>query len=89
MPEGGTGFEKIEKIEKPLGLLPEAASAPGGDTPEYVLETCDAGMCPYGISSIIVHYFHRSASAYTRLGTSQVGEERVPAHPLCVYIPHD
>lgn len=41
MPEGGTGFEEIQKVERPLGLDDTKAASSEGS--EYILETCGAG----------------------------------------------
>lgn len=47
LPGGGTGFEEIEKPITPLDLQTETAEESKGldSTSDYVLETCDAGLC--------------------------------------------
>ena len=43
MPEGGTGFEAVEKPERPLGLDKTQSTTP--EDSSYVLEMCGAGEC--------------------------------------------
>ncbi|CAG8453040.1 9395_t:CDS:2 [Acaulospora colombiana] len=63
MPEGGTGFEKIDQIEKPLGLLPKSAASPQADDSEYVLETCGALVLIHGS---VLHKSEKNESQLTR-----------------------
>ncbi|PVG03061.1 phytanoyl-CoA dioxygenase [Serendipita vermifera] len=62
MPEGGTGFEKVEEIEKPLGLQPNNSQS---DSSEYVLETCGAGALVL-IHGSVLHKSEKNESQLTR-----------------------